>query len=359
MTKIEYIKASHAVANRRVREWFEGKRPQNKFAIRLWQVITWVAMAIIIPISWLAFVLTLFERVEFSIHYMEFYIESKGLSQIEANEYLHSKKQEYIRYLSYGVISKKSQQKIDSTFDCLFLTYPTPHPEVVDNKHQEIIGNLMGIQGAMVEALDNKHQEVINNFSQVKQSVANVADNTQQLLEDEALGEMQNGIAEIINYNRQAEKNKSKSQQERDEELRVATQRRERTVRRTRFEINPEDLESKLSAEQIVTLLDHINSIKVFVREITLRELEDVLMCIHTEPLQTNHNKILASLLQKMSAHRLISPKWQRVAGNKGCFSSRSGKLLSAKDLSAAKQQAGLIDINKERMIDECIEALT
>lgn len=39
-------------------------------------------------------------------------------------------------------------------------------------------------------------------------------------------------------------------------------------------------------------------------------------------------------------------------------FTSKLGKPLTAKDLSAAKQMAEIIDRRKERMIIDCIEAL-
>lgn len=74
--------------------------------------------------------------------------------------------------------------------------------------------------------------------------------------------------------------------------------------------------------------------------------------------MQTTHNKLLALLLESLSASRLITPKWQRVAGNNGCFTSKLGKPLTAKDLSAAKQMAEIIDRRKERMIIDCIKAL-
>lgn len=48
----------------------------------------------------------------------------------------------------------------------------------------------------------------------------------------------------------------------------------------------------------------------------------------------------------------------QRVAGAKGCFLSKLGKPLTAKDLSAAKQMADIIDAKREQQILDCIRAL-
>ena len=73
--------------------------------------------------------------------------------------------------------------------------------------------------------------------------------------------------------------------------------------------------------------------------------------------MQTTHNKLLALLLESLSAARFITPKWQRVAGAKGCFLSKLGKPLTAKDLSAAKQMADIIDAKREQQILDCIRA--
>lgn len=101
-----------------------------------------------------------------------------------------------------------------------------------------------------------------------------------------------------------------------------------------------------------------LNRIGIFKRDTTEEEIARLLACQLAEPLQTTHNKLLALLLESLSASRLITPKWQRVAGNNGCFTSKLGKPLTAKDLSAAKQMAEIIDRRKERMIIDCIEAL-
>ena len=105
-------------------------------------------------------------------------------------------------------------------------------------------------------------------------------------------------------------------------------------------------------------LTEHVNRIGIFKRDTTEEEIARLLACQLAEPLQTTHNKLLALLLESLSASRLITPKWQRVAGNNGCFTSKLGKPLTAKDISAAKQMAEIIDRRKERMIIDCIEAL-
>lgn len=104
---------------------------------------------------------------------------------------------------------------------------------------------------------------------------------------------------------------------------------------------------------QLDLLTEHINRIGLFRRDVTCPEVELLLACQLPEPLQTTHNKLLALLLESLSAARFITPKWQRVAGAKGCFLSKLGK-----DLSAAKQMADIIDAKREQQIIDCIRAL-
>lgn len=76
------------------------------------------------------------------------------------------------------------------------------------------------------------------------------------------------------------------------------------------------------------------------------------------EPLQTTHNKLLALLLESLCAVRLITLKWQRIAEAKGYFLSKLGKPCTAKNLSAAKQIADIINVKHEEQIFDCIRAL-
>jgi hypothetical protein len=74
--------------------------------------------------------------------------------------------------------------------------------------------------------------------------------------------------------------------------------------------------------------------------------------------LQITHNKIIALILENLSIEGLITPKWQMVAGDKKCFTSKMGKLLTAKDLSSAKQTAEFINEKKYKKILDGIEAV-
>ena len=149
------------------------------------------------------------------------------------------------------------------------------------------------------------------------------------------------------------------TEEEREAELLAQAEKRRAAQRsRTGFDPIPADFCPRLTDRQIAVLTKHINRIGIFKRDTTEEEIARLLACQLAEPLQTTHNKLLALLLESLSASRLITPKWQRVAGNNGCFTSKLGKPLTAKDLSAAKQMAEIIDRRKERMIIDCIEAL-
>lgn len=124
------------------------------------------------------------------------------------------------------------------------------------------------------------------------------------------------------------------------------------------FDPAPADFCPRLTDRQIAILTENVNRIGLFKRDTTEEELARLLACQRAELLQTTHNKLLALLLESLIAARLITPKWQRVAGNNGCFTSKLGKPLTGKDQSAAKQMTEIIDRRKERMILDCIEAL-
>lgn len=60
---------------------------------------------------------------------------------------------------------------------------------------------------------------------------------------------------------------------------------------------------------QLDLLTEHINRIGLFRRDVTRPEVELLLACQLPEPLQTTHNKLLALLLESLSAARFITPK--------------------------------------------------
>lgn len=140
------------------------------------------------------------------------------------------------------------------------------------------------------------------------------------------LDEVQSAVAEIAGFTRQRQEELTQAR-ERETALQMQAEKR-RAINRSRTGFDPAP------------------------------EVELMLACQLPEPLQTTHNKLLALLLESLSTARFITPKWQRVAGAKGCFLSKLGKPLTAKDLSAAKQMADIIDAKREQQILDCIQAL-
>lgn len=172
------------------------------------------------------------------------------------------------------------------------------------------------------------------------------------------IAEVRTTVTEIADYTRHRQTEEVQRKEREAELLAQAEKRRAAQRSRTGFDPIPADFCPRLTDWQIAVLTKHINRIGIFKRDTTEEEIARLLACQLAEPLQTTHNKLLALLLESLSASRLITPKWQRVAGNNGCFTSKLGKPLTAKDLSAAKQMAEIIDRRKERMIIDCIEAL-
>ena len=169
---------------------------------------------------------------------------------------------------------------------------------------------------------------------------------------------MQSAVAEIAGFTRQRQEELEQAR-ERETALQAQAEKRRAINRsRTGFDPTPEDFSPRLTDRQLDLLTEHINRIGLFRRDVTRPEVELLLACQLPEPLQTPHNKLLALLLESLSAARFITPKWQRVAGAKGCFLSKLGKPLTAKDLSAAKQMADIIDAKREQQILDCIRAL-
>lgn len=311
MTRIEYIRLSHRHTNRKIRERLQAVRTRldakSRWLGGAWQAVAWVLYSIVSVVSWLAFAAEMFKDNRFSLHYMECEIEHRNLSAAEARQYIADKKQEYDRWLAYGSISAKEQRRIDKTFEYLSARYPADTPA----------------------------DELLNRIAEVRTTVTEIADYTRH---------------------RQTEEVQRK---EREAELLAQAEKRRAAQRsRTGFDPIPADFCPRLTDWQIAVLTKHINRIGIFKRDTTKEEIARLLACQLAEPLQTTHNKLLALLLESLSASRLITPKWQRVAGNNGCFTSKLGKPLTAKDLSAAKQMAEIIDRRKERMIIDCIEAL-
>ena len=249
----------------------------------------------------------MFKDNRFSLHYMEMRNRTIAPVRRRSSPYIADKKQEYDRWLAYGSNLGQGAAPHRQDVEYLSARYPADTPA----------------------------DELLNRIAEVRTTVTEIADYTRH---------------------RQTEEVQRK---EREAELLAQAEKRRAAQRsRTGFDPIPADFCPRLTDWQIAVLTKHINRIGIFKRDTTEEEIARLLACQLAEPLQTTHNKLLALLLESLSASRLITPKWQRVAGNNGCFTSKLGKPLTAKDLSAAKQMAEIIDRRKERMIIDCIEAL-
>jgi hypothetical protein len=322
MTKLEYIRASHREANRKVRVWLDEvqERLNNKSRMLgwLWRGIAWVIYGVVRLFGGLAFVDALFRDVRYTLHFMECEIGDK--SPDEAHGYLLGKQQEYARRLSYGSVPVKEQKRIDNMFDYLFKKYPVPAPPVEESA---------------LDSAAERHLQIMGGITEVK----TVMDS-------------------VVEYTNRKDREDAERQQKEADALAIAKKRRERHKSWTGFEPHPEDFSTKLSNAQIAVLSERMNEIGVFRRDVTPAEITRLLLCEHTEPLQTTHNKMIALILDQLSAEELITPKWQMVADHKKCFTSKQGKHLTTKDLSAAKQTAELLKEEKYEMILDSIEAV-
>jgi hypothetical protein len=161
MKKIEYIRASHRKANRKIRAWLDGVRQRLDGRSRvlgwLWWIVAWVMFGVVWAISWLAFVATLFRDVRYTLHFMEW--EIGDLPPEEARAYLLGKQQEHTRRQSYGSVPAKEQKRIDKVFKYLLAKYPAPALPAVEplsdmsaERHAEMIESLAGVKTAIVES---------------------------------------------------------------------------------------------------------------------------------------------------------------------------------------------------------------
>lgn len=310
MNRIEYIRYSHRRANSRVRAWIGSVRMRLVRRSRLlgwiWMVPASIFYALVVLFSWLTFCVVLFRDPRFTLHYLESEIECRGLSGAEARRYLDEQHRDYERRLAYGNFTRDEQRRIDQTFAYLYNRYPAPVRDDLNAR----------------------------------------------------LDEVQSAVAEIAGFTRQRQEELEQAR-ERETALQAQAEKRRAINRsRTGFDPTPEDFSPRLTDRQLDLLTEHINRIGLFRRDVTRPEVELLLACQLPEPLQTTHNKLLALLLESLSAARFITPKWQRVAGAKGCFLPKLGKPLTAKDLSAAKQMADIIDAKREQQILDCIRAL-
>jgi hypothetical protein len=362
MKKIEYIRASHREANRKIWVWLDGVRQRLDGRSRvlgwLWLVIAWIIYGVVWVVSWLAFVSTLFRDVRYTLHFMEW--ETGDLPPEEARAYLLDKQQEHTRRLSYGSVPAKEQKRIDKVFEYLFAKYPAPAPHTAEplpdmsaERHAEMIESIVGVKTAIVESAATENERRNREGSQWREKET---ERHSQVIG--RIDEVKTAVDSVAGYTDRKEREDSEREEKDAAALAAAEKRRQQHLSKSGFEPHPKDFSPKLSNRQISVLTERMNDIGVFKRDVTVEEITRLLLCEHKEPLQSTHNKIIALILENLSIEGLITPKWQMVAGDKKCFTSKMGKLLTAKDLSSAKQMAEFINEKKYKKILDGIEAV-
>ena len=256
MNRIEYIRYSHRRANSRVRAWIGSVRMRlarrSQLLGWLWMVPASIFYALVVLFSWLTFCVVLFKDPRFTLHYLESEIECRGLSGAEARRYLDEQHRDYERRLAYGNFTRDEQRRIDQTFAYLYNRYPAPARDDLNAR----------------------------------------------------LDEVQSAVAEIADFTRQRQEELTQAR-ERETALQAQAEKRRAINRsRTGFDPTPEDFSPRLTDRQLDLLTEHINRIGLFRRDVTRPEVELLLACQLPEPLQTTHNKLLALLLESLSAAR-------------------------------------------------------
>lgn len=326
MTKVEYIKESHKEANQKIWSAFNTLflrlKKRSILLAYLWKGLAVILYGIVYLISWLAFIVTLFKNVKYSIHFMELDIRKQQLNEDQARAYLEERHSAYKRQLSYGNYSPKQQSKINHTFEYLFAKYPEPEPVVDDLQNNEIIHSLNKITDT-TEQIHSKIEDADKKISSIK-------DYTEAKKEEDR----QQKIFEAEQKARAEQRAKSSSKQP---------------------EAVPTSFNYKLSAKQLDILVDYCNRLRIFKRDITDDELKEVFLCVHQKPLQARHNKLLALMLDNLANESYISSKWQRIAGKYKCFTSKNEKLLNARDLSSAKLAGDIIKDEDDDLLQDCI----
>jgi len=279
-------------------------------------------------VSWLAFVVTLFRDVRFTLHFME--CEIGDLPPEEAREYLLGKQREYTRRLSYGSVPVKEQKRIDKTFEYLFAKYPAPAeeplPDPAAERHEQVMGSVAEVKTAIDAAVTTTDRMIRESAEHHEQVIGGIA-------------EVKTVIDGVAGYTHRKDREDTERREREAEQFAAAEKRRERHLSKSGFEPHPEDFSPKLSDAQFTLLAKYMNEIGVFQRDVTTDEVVRLFLCEHTEPLRTTHNKVIALLLERLSGEGLITPKWQRVAEHHRCFTSKMCKPLTAELIPEKKYE--------------------
>lgn len=327
MNKLAYINYSQKESNRKI--WdslmnrYELLKKKNAIIAFLWFPFACIIFGFVALFSWLNSFILLFKDIRFTPHYLKVSIETSRMNQGEIIEYLNNQYSDCKNKLSYGNISLAKQKQTEATFDILYNQYQLPES-------------------------DTKHEEIIFNFSTLHQNIKTIGEDTNRDLRD-----IKQETISISEYTDKKLAEELEDEKRRAEKTNIETSKYNREKGR-----NLDSFENSLFDKQIAILVKYCNEIPAFNIEITQGEMNDILSCTHTSPLQTTVNKYVAFLFEELSKKNLICKTWKSAAMNHKCFISSNGKGLTAKDLSSANATSGIIKPRIYDLIEECIRKI-
>lgn len=344
MKKSLYLKLSQQEANRKLQsllvERYNYIRRKNWLLGCLYFPATYIAFSTVAIVSYMHRLVMLPKNFRFTPHYLRTVIRYENMTLVEVNAFLDFEFSEYRKKLSYGNIPFAKQKQIEATFDILYNEYKLPES---DQKHVEIISNLSNLHQS-VETSNKK-------ISSIGHGVESISSQTNIISDDVNDIKLQTGS--ISEYT-----DRKLSEEKEMEERKIKKIQKETSKYNREKGRNLDTFESALSDKQIAILVKYCNEIPVFNVDITNKEMNKILYCAHSRPLQTTVNKYVALLFERLCDEKLICKTWKSVAMNQKCFISPNGKALSAKDLSSANATSGIIKPKIYDLVEECIQKI-
>lgn len=95
----------------------------------------------------------------------------------------------------------------------------------------------------------------------------------------------------------------------------------------------------KLDDPQFVILVEHINQVKLFEKEINTKSLKGVLNCNTTTPFKVLNVKLLVYLFDALDNNKMVCPEWQNVIGHYNMFISKRGTVIYSSNLASQRSQ--------------------
>ncbi|GHT38540.1 hypothetical protein FACS189435_4790 [Bacteroidia bacterium] len=176
MNKITYIKHLQSEANRKIWnsliEKYKSIRQRNKLLGFLYLIVSCSIVGIVAIFSWLSMLCMFFKDTRFTLHYMQTVIIFNNMNDSQAVDYLNAKELEYKKRLSYGNVSMKEKNRIETTFELLYRKYK--HPE--SNNEEAITPVLQSI---------NQHTQTVSEYAVWKQTEEMKEIERKQQLQDE------------------------------------------------------------------------------------------------------------------------------------------------------------------------------